>query len=88
MNNPTVFNAQSSNQAHRKHLSIINDRIIGTWKSQNVRDIKITNLLQGDIVEKTARAEGTQLNLTESSGIVPKKRWKHSRGIAASRYKT
>lgn len=26
-----VLEAQSSNQAHRKHLSMTNDRIIGTW---------------------------------------------------------
>ena len=32
-----TLQAYSSSQAHRKHLSLFNDKIIGTWKGQNIQ---------------------------------------------------
>jgi len=32
----TSLQAMSSNQAQRKHLRNLNDRVAGTWKAENV----------------------------------------------------
>lgn len=36
MNIRTVLQAQSRRQAHRKHLSKTNGRIVGTWEHRNI----------------------------------------------------
>ena len=35
----TSLKAMSSNQAQRKHLRNLNDRIVGTWKAKNVEAV-------------------------------------------------